>query len=547
MLPPSASQLNDSFVAVFGQDKDDLAKCQLLKVSRNEYRILVTERKRVNSAFVRTDIDEEAVENLPENGVPQQLIDCGIQMAEVDQYQATRCGPGTIRDPLDATKEDDGAADEISDVSSCDGHTEKKDEESPSSGGQPAPTTADLKLNQFETPLGLDPTSSPDFVQHVVGFKAQLELVQNAVKNMRSADQPAGLEKVPLQNVQNVTAQAAAQEQCFRVVVDLKEAAQKLDRHDFQEKVKLLDDVDKKAMFVPSNKLLSMFDPVTWTKCLSEFWYGDCLPNMSRKEQNPRLGFEELFEALLDREELEYQLDSDESPYHALSKSRFDTPEHVIIFGDTLRRLLLFRGTRMALKRRGFQKDVKLIANSTPEQCVSALKLSDGQSDNMRLRNANIEALANNENIALELRTALRQVLISTKEVPLTDGYKRNLRHESHNLNITEGALVVFATFNFADTYSPLLFQLVRGGPEGSAEHIGNDIVCHLTDDAPNMPSLQQMHQLIAQSPRAQAKFWGSRGPGGQGPGASGLAGCQPGWVARPVRLTGCQTECAHQ
>ena len=160
----------------------------------------------------------------------------------------------------------------------------------------------------------------------------------------------------------------------------------------------------------------------------------------------------------------------------------------------------------MALKRKGFQKDVKLIANSTSEQCMSALQASAGQSGDVR--NANMEALSNNEQIALELRTALRQVLIATKEVPLTDGYKRKVRHESHNLNVTEGALVVFATFNFADTYSPLLFQLVRGGSGGSVEHIGHDIVCRLTDDAPNMPSLQQMHQLIAQSPRAQAKFF---------------------------------------
>ena len=122
--------------------------------------------------------------------------------------------------------------------------------------------------------------------------------------------------------------------------------------------------------------------------------------------------------------------------------------------------------------------------------------------------NANMEALSHNDKLALELWTALRQVLISAKDVPFTDGYKRNLRHESHNLNVTEGALVVFATFNFADTYSPLLFQLVRGGPDGSVEHIGDDIMWHLTDDVPNMPSLQQMHQLIAQSPRAQAKFF---------------------------------------
>ena len=104
----------------------------------------------------------------------------------------------------------------------------------------------------------------------------------------------------------------------------------------------------------------------------------------------------------------------------------------------------------MALKRKGFQRDVKLVANSTSEQCMTALQASAGQPGDVR--NSNMEALTSNEKIAPELRTALRQVLSSTKDVPLTDGYKRNLRHESHNLNVTEGALVVFATFNFADT-----------------------------------------------------------------------------------------------
>ena len=154
----------------------------------------------------------------------------------------------------------------------------------------------------------------------------------------------------------------------------------------------------------------------------------------------------------------------------------------------------------MALRRKGFQRDVRLIANTSSDRCVRVLQTSAGQPGDVR--NATMEALSNDEKIDLELKTALRQVMISTKDVPLTDGYKRNLRHESRNLNVTEGALVVFATFNFADTYSPLLFQVVRGGADGSVEHIGDDIVCHLTDDAPNMPSLQQMHQLIAQSPR---------------------------------------------
>ena len=102
---------------------------------------------------------------------------------------------------------------------------------------------------------------------------------------------------------------------------------------------------------------------------------------------------------------------------------------------------------------------VKLIAASTSEQCMAALQASAGQQGD--LKDAAMEGLVGNEKVSAELKTALKQVLISTKDVPLTDGYKRSLRHEGHNLNVTEGALVVFATFNFADTYSSLLFQLV--------------------------------------------------------------------------------------
>ena len=34
-----------------------------------------------------------------------------------------------------------------------------------------------------------------------------------------------------------------------------------------------------KPVFVPGCEALSMFDPLTWTRCFSEFWFGDCLPN----------------------------------------------------------------------------------------------------------------------------------------------------------------------------------------------------------------------------------------------------------------------------
>jgi len=334
---------------------------------------------------------------------------------------------------------------------------------------------------------------------HVAAFKAQLDLVRSHVESGHRAAKDAAEDQAA------ATAQAAAEEECFRAVVDLREAAQRLDRHKFEDKAQLLDCCDHKAVFVPSDGPLSMFNSTTWTECFSEFWFGDCLPNMQTQE--PKLTFEELFETLPDREELEYQLDSDAAPYRAKSQSRFDTPEHAIVFGDTLRRLLLFKGTRMALRRKGFQKDVKLIAESTSEQCVAALQASAGQPGD--LKDAAMEGLVGNEKVSAELKTALKQVLISTKDVPLTDGYKRSLRHEGHNLNVTEGALVVFATFNFADTYSPVLFRLVQEGVyPGSAAPPALEIKCNLTDDAPDLPSLQQMHQLIAESPRAQAKFF---------------------------------------
>ena len=105
----------------------------------------------------------------------------------------------------------------------------------------------------------------------MAAFKTQLDLVQDAVKQMRSAARPADASATEPVDLSDASAQAAAEEQCFRAVVDLRAIAQKLDKQKFQEKAKLLDDVDNKAMFVPNNKLLSMFDSATWTQCLSEF------------------------------------------------------------------------------------------------------------------------------------------------------------------------------------------------------------------------------------------------------------------------------------
>ena len=138
---------------------------------------------------------------------------------------------------------------------------------------------------------------------------------------------------------------------------------------------------------------------------------------------------------------------------------------------------------------------MRLIANASSAHCIQALS-------HEALGSANAEVLARDDRVSKELASALRQVLISTKDVPLTDGYRRNLRHEGHNLNVMFGSLIVFATFNFADNYAPLLFTLCNGG------EVMGDIVCDLSAGQPDMPSLHRMHQLIAESPRAQVQFY---------------------------------------
>ena len=89
-LPPSSMHLKDSFVVIFGRDADDLRKCQLLTVQREAYKALAAERARVNAIFAEVPVDQAAVNALPLNGVPQQILDCALQMPEVDRYSATR-------------------------------------------------------------------------------------------------------------------------------------------------------------------------------------------------------------------------------------------------------------------------------------------------------------------------------------------------------------------------------------------------------------------------------------------------------------------------
>ena len=109
-----------------------------------------------------------------------------------------------------------------------------------------------------------------------------------------------------------------------------------------------------------------------------------------------------------------------------------------------------------------------------------------------------------------KVKTALRTLLLSTSDVPGTEGRKTQLRFNGHGNNLLFGAASFFVTPNFADTYSPLVL-LLHEGP-GKDSHLKNTTgsaqpATNITRAQPPMPSLERMHQIVAADPRAQAKF----------------------------------------
>ena len=219
---------------------------------------------------------------------------------------------------------------------------------------------------------------------------------------------------------------------------------------------------------------------------------------------------------LLEREELEYALEEDAEKYKARVPCRFVAPEIVAVLGDVRRRLALLRGTRLALQRHGFSKDLKTIANATVEDYETALGIAGP-------RESIIGALGHKE-LPASVKTALRTLLLSTSDVPGTEGHKVAMRHNGHANNLFFGAASYFCTPNFADNYSPLM-KILHDGPdsrdhlrslrpeapqesEGAAEPLASARPPFMLRAEPTMPTLEKMHQLTAANPRAQAKFF---------------------------------------
>ncbi|CAE7160870.1 unnamed protein product [Symbiodinium necroappetens] len=285
-------------------------------------------------------------------------------------------------------------------------------------------------------------------------------------------------------------------EVCKQIAVDIQAVAQRLGpqaRLRVEEAIRSAEvqqSVSPQGLAVPTNEPLSFFDAGTWPACFTEFLYGDGCPGLKR---DAACLFEQLFAYLLDRQELEYTIPGEEQHFRSPRQNRFSTPEMIAVFADVRRRLALLSSTRATISRPGFAADLKLISEATPADFVEAMGIAG--------KDASLKQVAGHPEVSKKLKAVLRSLSLSTANICGTEGRKTTQRHIGNSMNIVYGPCSLFVTMNFADTRSRLVYQLHGGGLEENIE-------VELWKDDPAMPSLRDMHRLVACDPRAQAKFF---------------------------------------
>ena len=106
------------------------------------------------------------------------------------------------------------------------------------------------------------------------------------------------------------------------------------------------------ALAVPTGKPLSIFDPPALPAAFTEFLFGDCVPFLKRETP---VTVQQIFDALPNREELQYSLEDDEEVYQASVQSRWDTAEFYAVFLSFMRCLKIQQTVGASFERPGFE------------------------------------------------------------------------------------------------------------------------------------------------------------------------------------------------
>ena len=253
------------------------------------------------------------------------------------------------------------------------------------------------------------------------------------------------------------------------------------------------------SLRIHTGQPLSLFDPASWVACSVEFFFGDCVPNLDRPA---KISWRRLFDYLMNREELEYHLVSDTVKYKANVDSRWNKPEFAALFVDAVRKLEVLQSTKGFYDKHGasFAADLRVLAKATDKD-FEAFQANLQQAV---LQNTSITGLisAAKQQGAVAVQKTLHHMLMLTASAPMTEGNKQAIRHMGQAMNLRFGPFASFFTTNFADTYHVMTKVLAQG----AQEPLGRSSL-NLHQDAPPMPTSQDMHTIVVLRPMIQANF----------------------------------------
>ena len=473
-LPPDVDMLRDTLVIVFaGSGPNNLDKAKWATVRRSKYLEAARHRQKVCPAFAQISVNEQKCDTMfAEESIPEVVKQCAVEVPEVAEVQQFR--PGLAGDGFVGH--------------SCE--TESGEDSGGENGEQ-----CSVQQAVCESSIAVNQAHDEDPASMFATVQAKLQILQDEAAKIAENESAAKLEH---DGAQYGCTDEGGRQVCREIVVDLQSALRKMgsEGRSRLEQAAMESQYQRSTsltgLAIPTNEPLSFYHPSTWPACFPEFLYGDGVPNIDR---DCPLTFEELFAALINRQELQYTVPGELVAFKSLASNRFATPEMIAIFADVRRRLALLSSARAVICRAGFGQDLKLIAEASASDFAQALDILGPR--------GTVQEAARHPETSKALKAALRTLMVCTANIPGTDGRKMVQRHIGHAMNLVYGPCMLFVTFNFADTRSKLVHKLyVDAGSDP------DEIQLELLDDDPHMPSLRDMHRLVAQNPRVQSKFF---------------------------------------
>ena len=153
----------------------------------------------------------------------------------------------------------------------------------------------------------------------------------------------------------------------------------------------------------------------------------------------------------------------------------------------------------------------------------SSAQLADTRSSDERMGSSYLYILdCKRLEVLRDPKVILREHKVSFFLIQVQNHYKMKMRHQGFSLSLHFGANKLFMTSNFADTYSPIVLKLFTSAVEDqdlniqSTRHEAVDDTWNLVgsqrvdlfEDAPSMPTLQQMHRIVSKHPAIQARLF---------------------------------------